>query len=165
MTEKKGKLDSTEALRAATSSMCAIGGTALGVSFFCRSIGALQFHEAEMVNISTPVEEIAEVLSRDSIGAILVVDRHGKLSGLITETDFIKKVTPRISEYGHLVAGDIMTQDPVAEEPTVTIALALTLMSHGGFRHLPLVDGERHPIGVITVKDIIDAIVQEVVGV
>lgn len=165
MTGKKGKLDSTEALRAATNSMCAIGGTALGVKFFCRSIGSLQFHDAEMINASTPVDEIAEVLGRDAIGAILVVDGQGKLSGLITETDFIKKVTPRISVYSSLVAGDIMTPEPVAEEPTVTIALALTLMSHGGFRHLPLVDGEGRPVGVITVKDIIDAIVQEVVGV
>jgi len=161
MTEKKGKLESTEALRAATNTMCAIGGTALGVSFFCRSIGALKFHEPEMVNSSTPVDELAEVFGSDSIGAILVVDRQGKLVGLITETDFIKKVTPRISDYHELVAGDVMTVDPVAEEPTVTIALALTLMSHGGFRHLPLVDSERRPIGVVTVKDIVDAIVQE----
>jgi CBS domain-containing protein len=32
-------------------------------------------------------------------------------------------------------------------------------MSHGGFRHIPIVDDEKRPIGVLSVKDIVDLIV------
>ena len=37
-------------------------------------------------------------------------------------------------------------------------------MSHGGFRHIPLIDGDARPVGVISVKDIVDCITREVLA-
>ena len=42
---------------------------------------------------------------------------------------------------------------------TDPIVYALNKMSVGGFRHVPLVDEERRPVGIISVKDIVDYIV------
>lgn len=48
--------------------------------------------------------------------------------------------------------------NPVTISPETTIAYALNLMSHGGFRHLPVVDEQGLAIGVISVRDILDRI-------
>jgi len=53
----------------------------------------------------------------------------------------------------------VMTKDPVCERPETTVAYALNLMSHGGFRHLPIVDQDMMPIGILSVKDVVDYLV------
>ncbi|MGH2575518.1 MAG: CBS domain-containing protein, partial [Ignavibacteria bacterium] len=40
-----------------------------------------------------------------------------------------------------------------------SIANALNLMSIGGYRHIPIVDNENRPAGVISIKDIVNFIV------
>lgn len=42
--------------------------------------------------------------------------------------------------------------------PDTSIAYALNLMSHGGFRHLPVVDEQGKAIGVVSVRDVLDRI-------
>ncbi len=54
-----------------------------------------------------------------------------------------------------------MTPQPVAQPPDVTIAHVLNLMSVRGFRHIPLVDEQHVPVGIISVKDIVDYITGE----
>ena len=57
-------------------------------------------------------------------------------------------------------AAGLMTRNPVTLPPDGSIAFALNLMSQGGFRHLPIVDQDRIPLGVISVKDVIDYLVE-----
>jgi len=49
-----------------------------------------------------------------------------------------------------------MTPDPEVLTPDDPIVYALNKMSVGGFRHVPLVDAARRPVGVVSVKDIVD---------
>ena len=62
-----------------------------------------------------------------------------------------------------LLAGKVdavMTQRPETLGPDDPVAFALRLMSVGGFRHIPLVDGEGRPVGILSVKDIVDFLVE-----
>ena len=43
--------------------------------------------------------------------------------------------------------------------PENKIALALNKMADGGFRHIPLVDGAGHPVGIVAMRDIVGFIV------
>jgi CBS domain-containing protein len=52
-----------------------------------------------------------------------------------------------------------MTEDPEVLTPDDPIAYALNKMSVGGFRHVPLVDRARRPVGIVSVKDIVDYLV------
>jgi CBS domain-containing protein len=58
---------------------------------------------------------------------------------------------------------DFMTASPITERPDASLAFALNLMSNGGFRHIPIVDQDKMPIGVLSVKDVIDHIVAKMV--
>ncbi len=106
----------------------------------------------------TPVGEVLGVMTEKKMGAILVVER-GKLAGIFTERDALLK---------GLYAGkgrerpvrEFMTADPdclTLEDP---IALALNRMAVGGYRHVPLVDAARKPVGLLVMRDVIRYIVE-----
>jgi CBS domain-containing protein len=52
-----------------------------------------------------------------------------------------------------------MTPDPETLRPDHGIALALNRMTDGGYRHIPLVDAEGRPVGIVAMRDIVRFIV------
>ena len=54
--------------------------------------------------------------------------------------------------------GPVMTRNPETLEPDNSIAFALNKMSVGGYRHIPIVEGDK-PIGVLSVRDVVDFLV------
>ena len=95
------------------------------------------------------------VMREHRIGCVLVVEA-GVLVGIITERDLLLKLD-RAEGDGPIAA--LMTREPEVLTPDDPIVYALNKMSVGGFRHVPLVDAERRPVGIVSVKDIIDYIV------
>jgi CBS domain-containing protein len=57
-----------------------------------------------------------------------------------------------------------MTRNPESLTPDDPIAFAMQLMSVGGFRHVPLVDSDGRPVGILSVKDIVDYLVEHIPG-
>ena len=101
------------------------------------------------------VAEMIGVMREHRIGCVLVVEGE-RLAGIITERDLLLKLDqPDISR----PIRDFMTPDPEVLAPEDPIVYALNKMSVGGFRHVPLVDDARRPVGIVSVKDIIDYIV------
>ena len=79
------------------------------------------------------------MVDRD-VGAVLVMEGEA-LSGILTERDVLRAVAAGIED--ETVVADWMTRDPETMGPDDTTQHAAVLMIHGGFRHLPLVEGER----------------------
>jgi CBS domain-containing protein len=110
----------------------------------------------------TPVTVAASALVRDAIatmlehdlGAVLVVATDGKLVGILSERDLLKKVAVLPDPYEDLNVEDVMTAGPETVTATDTLAFALHKMDIGGYRHMPvLADGK--PSGVISVRDLL----------
>ncbi len=128
-------------------------------TFLSQSVGVISFQRPITVLQTDSINSVLQCLRDNRVGCVLVVDEMGRLSGLISERDFISRIWGSKIDFNSAKVADFMTIDPVAEPPTITIAYALNLMSHGGFRHLPLIDQERIPIGIVSVKDVVDYIV------
>lgn len=86
--------------------------------------------------------------------AVLVVDADGRLEGIFTERDVLTRVVARAISVATPVA-DVMTRDPEALSVTDRVAYAVNRMSVAGYRTIPLIDGARRPIGVVTVNHFI----------
>jgi CBS domain-containing protein len=86
-------------------------------------------------------------------GAVLVVDDAGSLVGIVTERDFLTRIAdqPGLAD---LPVRDFMTPNPETVLKTDTVAMALGKMNVRGYRHLPIVEGNR-PVGMISVRDIL----------
>ena len=101
---------------------------------------------------SSVADAISAMLSR-KIGCLLIVDDN-ELVGVFTERDVLTKVSGDLSLKERRVT-ELMTPSPEAVSANDSIAYALHAMDLGGYRHMPVVDDERRPIGIISVRDIL----------
>lgn len=121
-------------------------------------ISDLSLRTPIVVEDSASVAEAVDAMNEHHTGCVLVV-RDGKLVGIFTERDVLKKVVFQ-SESPTDRVEVVMTPNPEALEPEASIAFALNKMSVGGYRHVPVVDREGKPIGVLSVRDIVDLLVE-----
>jgi CBS domain-containing protein len=63
------------------------------------------------------------------------------------------------TEQLELPVSHFMTKNPSSAFMTTSIAYGLSMLSQGGFRHIPIVDDDNFPVALISVKDIVDHIV------
>lgn len=93
------------------------------------------------------------------VGVALIV-QNGKLAGIFTERDVLKKVAGVPMELEKTAVSKVMTADPFTLPEDCSIAFALHHMSSEGYRHLPLVKPDRTPVGVVGVRDIVAYLVE-----
>ena len=93
-------------------------------------------------------------------GCVCVVE-DGVLVGIFTERDLLRLALEGGADVdpSEVPLAKVMTPDPETLRPEDGIALALNRMSEGGFRHIPLVDAEGRPVGIIAMRDIVRFIV------
>jgi CBS domain-containing protein len=112
-----------------------------------------------VVEPQVPVLEAVALMQEARVGCLLVV-LAGRLNGIFTERDVLSQVVGRSIDPATTPVGQIMTPDPEYLRPTDSIAYALNAMSLGGYRHVPLVDDARRPVGVVSVRDVINYLVR-----
>ncbi|MEM7410513.1 MAG: CBS domain-containing protein [Myxococcota bacterium] len=108
------------------------------------------------------VTEAMRMMQREHRGCVLVTDDgtiETKLTGIFTERDVLFRIVDRGRNPAALPIGDVMTADPETLSIHATVAYVLNKMSVGGFRHVPVVDDERRPACVISVRDVVNFLV------
>jgi CBS domain-containing protein len=66
------------------------------------------------------------------------------------------KVAGRPTDLDHTAVSQVITVDPVTLPVEPTVAFALNKMLIEGFRYIPLVDNQNRPVGVVSMRDLID---------
>jgi CBS domain-containing protein len=99
------------------------------------------------------------VMVHNNIGAVAVC-RDGKLTGIFSERDLMKRVVAEGRDARTVTVGEVMTPEVTAIAPDAPVESALVLMKHGGFRHLPITEG-RKIIGMVSLRDLLLHEVQE----
>lgn len=99
------------------------------------------------------LRQAARLMSKRRVGAAVVLDPDTCGLGILTERDVLVSVglgqSPDIE-----TAGTHTTTDVVFAAPSWTLEEAADAMSHGGFRHLIVMEGNE-PAGIVSVRDII----------
>lgn len=122
-------------------------------------VGVLEPKEPIVVGPQTPVLEAIALMQKEKVGCVLVV-RASKLKGIFTERDVLTAVVGRAVDATKTPVRKLMTPNPEYLRITDSIAHALNKMSLGGYRHVPIVDKTLAPVGVISVRDIINYLVR-----
>ncbi len=97
--------------------------------------------------------EAAAKMTERGVGAVVVAD-FGRMIGILSERDIMRAVADRIHSSEARVR-EWMTADPITATPDTTIEEAGRTMLEHGFRHLPVVDGDR-AVGIVSIRDIAD---------
>ena len=101
--------------------------------------------------------EAARRMAQRGVGAVLILEGE-RLAGILTERDLLKAVAAGFTEEARV--SEWMTRQPETVEPDETTDQAASLMIHGGFRHLPVVEGGR-AIGILSIRDLMRVALQD----
>ena len=91
------------------------------------------------------------------VGAVLVMDGE-RLAGILTERDVLRAVADGRVEDARV--GERMTRHPETVEASESTGHAASLMIHGGFRHLPVVDGGAI-VDIISIRDLMRVVLED----
>jgi CBS domain-containing protein len=94
--------------------------------------------------------DAAHRMAERRVGAILVTEGT-RLMGIMTERDVLRAVGSGSIDGA---VADWMTAHPDTAPPTATIGEAAAMMLHGGYRHVPIVEGD-HAVGIVSIRDLI----------
>jgi CBS domain-containing protein len=103
---------------------------------------------------TTAVEVALEAMLAQDRVAVVVVDPEGRLRGIATDRDLLKRACNAGCDAAKTRLVDVMTAEPETVKPDDRICYALNRMMATGCRTVPLVDEEGRPIGIVTVDDI-----------
>ena len=94
--------------------------------------------------------EAAKRMVARGVGAVLVMAGE-RLEGILTERDLMRAVAGGYSDDARV--SEWMTRHPETIDATDATDHAASLMIHGGFRHLPVLE-EGHVAGIISIRDL-----------
>ena len=120
-------------------------------------ISELALRDPIVVDADASVVTAVNAMNEHRTGCVLVA-QAGRLAGIFTERDVLTKVIFR--DHNNAMKVDaVMTKNPETLEAHQSIAYALNKMSVGGYRHIPIVDRAGRAVGVLSVRDIVDFLV------
>ena len=102
---------------------------------------------------SASVQDAAEFMASRNVGAVCVVDDGGKLMGVFSERDVVKRVVLQKRDPASLRVGDVTSELRAVIRCDETPHQALERMELIGTRHLPVVDGDRW-VGMLSMRDL-----------
>lgn len=100
------------------------------------------------VLLTTHVSEIAKVMVKQNVGAVIVTRDYEPL-GIITERDILARVVLANKDLNEVVAQEIMTAPLLTIDSSRTIEEALEIMHKNRVRRLVVVKGEKL-VGLVT---------------
>jgi CBS domain-containing protein len=101
--------------------------------------------------------DAARRMAQRGVGAVLVLE-GGTLTGILTERDLLKAVAAGFTDDARVT--EWMTRHPETVEPGDSTDHAAALMIHGGFRHLPVMEGDR-AVGILSIRDLMRVALQD----
>lgn len=126
----------------------------MNATTLCAPLHILNPKKPICAETGTTVSDIIDMMKKNRIGCVCVTNDEN-LVGIVTERDILLKVIGGSLDINQTAAEDIMTHDPEYLYADDKIAFALNRMHVGGFRHVPLIELDGKPKGVISVRDIL----------
>lgn len=112
---------------------------------------------------SDTVKEAMQAMQRRHRGCVVITadgSPNSQLVGIFTERDVLLKVIDCGRDPAKMPLRDVMTAEPESLRLDAKLAWALNMMSVGGFRHLPVTDAEGRPAFILSVRDIVEFLVE-----
>jgi Predicted signal-transduction protein containing cAMP-binding and CBS domains len=121
------------------------------------TVGEVMSRNLLTVDPTTDLSDAARQMSDRGVGAALVLSTES-VSGILTERDVLRAVATGGVAGTHVAAW--MTRDPETVDVSESTGQAAAVMIHGGFRHLPVMDGGK-PVGIVSIRDLMRVVVDD----
>ncbi len=122
------------------------------------SIDAVTRRRLVTVRADASVAQVAKLLSETPVSLVVVCDAHQAMAGIITKTDIVRKVCDCPGAVGTLAAAEVMTRDVIHCHPDDALEEVLSIMKQHGLVHVPVIDVESRPAGIMEARDALRAL-------
>lgn len=112
------------------------------------------------VDSSVPISAVADMLTSERIGAVLIREEGEAGAGIISERDIVRSLAEHGTAALSLPASDFMTQSLVTCSPESSTEDIMTQMLESQIRHLPVVENGTL-VGMISIGDVVKAVLSE----
>jgi signal-transduction protein with cAMP-binding, CBS, and nucleotidyltransferase domain len=105
------------------------------------------------VQKTTSLKDCASLMADKHVGSLLVEEK-GKIVGIVTEQDMVRKGIAKLLDPATTPIEKVMETELVTISPDKDIFEALTMMRDYNIRHVPVIDKGKF-VGFLTIKDIL----------
>ena len=134
------------------------------------------------IDSADSVHEAIQLMAENKVGALPVVDRQGKCIGFLSSSDLVEVARDvdeglyeletteqtmwgayldKLNDHvGHQRVTDLMSEAVIEIKPDALLFDAASLMLREHVHRLPVVDKERHLLGIVSMTDILQAFVE-----
>ncbi|UCD26935.1 MAG: CBS domain-containing protein [Candidatus Bathyarchaeota archaeon] len=118
----------------------------------------LMVKEVVTIEEDASIEEAFKILHERHVGSVVITDEEEKCKGLFTERDAIRTVATRIPL--STAIREVMTKNIMTIWEGASFAQAKQLCRTQGIRHLPVVDEQNHIVGMLSIRNILDELIE-----
>jgi CBS domain-containing protein len=110
--------------------------------------------EVLRIDASATVYDAIVRMVEGNVGALLVYEGD-RLAGIVTERDYLRRVTLQDRDERTTPVGEIMTAELVFVGPDASVEECMAVMTDRRIRHLPVVTDEREVVGLVSIGDVV----------
>lgn len=107
------------------------------------------------------LKDAAKLLCDTQGGLVVVCNSDGAMVGVITKTDVIRQISHCQGCACTTAAAAVMTQDVTYCRPSEMLHDVWLIMKERGFVHIPVIDQDFRPAGVVNARDALQALLVE----
>ena len=109
--------------------------------------------EVLKVDAESSVFEAVQLMVEKNVGSLLVTER-GDITGIVTERDYLRRVTLEGRTDRETPVRKIMSSPLIVASPETTVDECMALMTDRRIRHVPVVE-EGSVVGVVSIGDLV----------
>ncbi len=110
----------------------------------------------------TSLQEIARLMMELDCGCIPILEdpQSRRVAGVVTDRDIVCRTLAQGKDALQMVAGDCMSQPVITISPDATLGECSETLERNRIRRLPVVDANKHCIGIVAMADLVKATTQ-----
>ena len=127
-------------------------------------IGEICNREVVIVRVEDSVLHAAKLMRQHHVGDVLVVNQYNGSCipvSIVTDRDLVVQILAAEIDPNTLTVGDIMTSELATVKEDIGVFEAIRYMRIKGVRRLPVVDNDGNLVGVVTLDDLLELLVEE----
>ncbi|MCX7876050.1 MAG: CBS domain-containing protein [Melioribacteraceae bacterium] len=113
-----------------------------------------------VIKSGTTIKETVNFLAEKNIGLVPVIDDTGKLLGVFSERDLVKRVIAKNLDLELTKVDEVMTKDLILAKVDESPQECLTKMKNNKIRHVLVIDEEKL-VGIVSIKDLLEVNLQD----
>lgn len=119
------------------------------------NVQALMKSDVQSAGTVACVADVVAILQANDCGAVPVVDGGNRVVGMITDRDICLALGPRRLPAAGVAVTDVMSKRVYACGPGEDVLGALETMKNKKVRRLPVIDGDRQLVGILSMDDVV----------